>query len=117
MPISREEIVAPRRSSVSPRAISEPAYEMNCPGAIDRRGDIRAEHAVQRVGERNTHWTERGQVEMRLEPCLRLLGRNNLEELLLPGGGAHRIEQRSFRARPVVHGNARISRCAPAGNP
>ena len=40
MPISRDEICAPRRSSVSPRAISEPAYEMNCPGAAARRRSI-----------------------------------------------------------------------------
>src|SRR5262245_3273086 len=40
-PISRAPTRVPRRSNVSPRAISEPAYETNCPGVATRRSSIR----------------------------------------------------------------------------
>ena len=40
MPISREPSTEPRRNSVSPRAMSEPANEMNWPGAAARRTSI-----------------------------------------------------------------------------
>ena len=37
MPISRAPMMAPARTSVSPRAMSDPAWEMNCPGRAARR--------------------------------------------------------------------------------
>ena len=40
MPISREPITVSRRSSVSPRAMSEPAKPMNWPGVAARRTSI-----------------------------------------------------------------------------
>ena len=59
---------------------------------------------------------ERRKIEMLLEARLRVFGRDDFEELLLPRGGAHRIEQRDLGAcaAGVVHGNARISSCVPA---
>ena len=40
MPISREPMRIPRRSKVSPRAMSEPAKDTNCPGPTVRRNSI-----------------------------------------------------------------------------
>ena len=208
MPISRDEIAAPRRSSVSPRAMSEPAYETNCPGATARRRSIAGAAAsissvcsiiatasaprgimppvaiavavpgatvsfgawpqastsalsVRRRGaarwrrsyprraarshprcaverrhvDRRRHVVRRARarahrraqqfrrqprkIEMRLKPRLGVFGRHDFEELLLPRRRAHRIEQRDLGAcaAGVVHGKARISSCAPAGNP
>src|SRR3954454_24209504 len=56
---------------------------------------------------------------MRLKARLGILGRDDLEELLLPRRGAHCIEQRDLRPRSagIVHGNVRISSCVPAAKP
>src|SRR5712691_4158985 len=40
MPISREPIMVPARNSASPRAMSDPAYDTNCPGEGARRISI-----------------------------------------------------------------------------
>ena len=40
MPISREPITVPARNSASPRAMSEPAQDTNCPGEAARRISI-----------------------------------------------------------------------------
>ena len=82
---------------------------------VDRRRHVVREHAAERIGERNGLGGKRRKIEMLLEARLRLLGRDDFEELLLPRGRAHRIEQARSRWRSrIVHGNARISSCAPA---
>ena len=43
MPISREPMMVPARSTASPRAMSEPACETNCPGDAARRTSIARE--------------------------------------------------------------------------
>jgi hypothetical protein len=84
---------------------------------IDRRRDVVRQHAAERIGQRNGLGRQRRQIEMGLESRFRVLGRDDFEELLLPRGGAHGIEQRGFRTAAVVHGNARISSAVPAGKP
>ena len=63
---------------------------------VDRRRDVVRQHAAERVGERDRFGGKRREIEMLLEARLRLLGRDDFEELLLPRGRAHRIEQRDL---------------------
>ena len=84
---------------------------------VDRRRHVVRQHAAEGIGERNGFGGKRRKIELLLEPRLRLLGRDDFEELLLPRGRAHRIEQGDGGVHGFIHGNARISSCAPAAKP
>ncbi len=93
-------------------------------GAIERRHvvrrrDVGAEHPAQRLFQRDTLARQGGEIEVALEARLRLLGRDDLEELLLAGGAPHRVEQLRVASHrllvsPAVHGKDRSSTVEPA---
>ncbi len=78
-----------------------------------------SEHAAERLGKRHSFGGKGAKIEAFLEARLRLIGRDDFEELLLPRRRPHGVEQGDIRPRPasVVHGKARISSCAPGAKP
>jgi len=49
MPISRDEIIAPRRRSVSPRAMFRAGIRVNCPGAKKKQKKQKKEKHTRRT--------------------------------------------------------------------
>ena len=61
---------------------------------IDRRDHVGREHAGERRGKRQGFAAERRTIDAGLETPARLRGRDHFEELLLPRGAPHRLEDR-----------------------
>ena len=60
---------------------------------VDRRREIGGEHAAERRRKGHALGGQGRAVDMALEALARFFRRDDLEELLLPGGGADRREQ------------------------
>ncbi len=67
---------------------------------IDGSHYISAQHAAKRVHERYAFGGQRPQIQVALESRLRLLRRDDLQELLLAGGGTHPRNEVAFATQP-----------------
>ena len=87
---------------------------------VDRRGHVVREHAVERHRERDRLAGKRHEIDPACEARMRLLGRNDFEELLLARGAADRSNEIAFgrlRFETCGHGQGLITTSLASGYP
>ncbi len=87
---------------------------------VDRRRDVVREHAAERCGERDALRRQRRKIDMLHKARARLVGGDDVEELLLPRRTANHLDEvvtGGTLVRAIAHGHGFITTSLPAGKP
>ena len=81
---------------------------------LDRGDDIVREHTAECFGQHHRLVAERRHGDLRFKSLARFLGRHDVEELLLPCGGAHAGDQIVALRIELAHGHGLTATSVPS---